>query len=858
LVIPIALACWGSVTLIVFAATTAQTFTATADSYVRQAYPDKNYGTAHRLRTGGTASAGDLQRAYLKFTVPPISGRVTKATLRLYVGKSNRTGLAVDQVTNDWTEAGITYHNAPSAGTTLGTTGALTADRRSSIPVTSVVTGAGTYSFVVSHPDGTQADVASRETSQPPQLVVETVPLPGSSSSTPVPGDATRPIRAAFYYPWFPETWGSVTNSFTNYQPTAGLYSSSDTAVIAAHVKAMRYAHLDAAISSWWGQGRHEENTRFPAQLRAADGTGFKWTLYYEKEGVGDPSVDELRGDLSYIKSHYAGDASYLKINNRPVIFVYGDGNDGCGMVDRWTTAAAGEFYLVLKVFPDFASCARQPDNWHQYGPAVAEDSQTGHSFAISPGFYKMGDSVRLSRDPDRFVQNVAHMVASKAPFQLVTTFNEWGEGTAVEPASEWASPSGFGIYLDILHNGIPAPGDPVASPDPSVTPQPDPSVTAQPEPSQPADTSPPSVPTALQASAISSSQVNLTWDASTDNVGVSGYQVLRNNQKIASVTTGLSFGDTALSASTAYTYALRAYDAAGNVSADSSPVTVTTPPAAPGPVPIGACGARPSAPSTYQHVIWIWMENHRYTDVIGTAQAPYLTGLATSCGTNPNYSSNGAPSLANYIAATSGSNQGIHDDAAPSSHNLTVDNIFRQVRAKGLTERSYQESMTTNCQLTSAGNYAVKHNPAAYYNGGSDRTACQANDVPMGTTSGGAFVHDLDNDSLPNFAFITPNLCNDTHDCSTPTGDNWLKSWMPKILASKAYQSGTTAILVVYDEYTPMPNVFIAPSVNPKTVSNATTSHFSLLRTTEEMLGIQTFLGGAATAASLRTMFNM
>ena len=50
------------------------------------------------------------------------------------------------------------------------------------------------------------------------------------------------------------------------------------------------------------------------------------------------------------------------------------------------------------------------------------------------------------------------HMVDSGEPLQLVTTFNEWGEGTAVEPAAEWSSPSGFGTYLDVLHAVLPAP----------------------------------------------------------------------------------------------------------------------------------------------------------------------------------------------------------------------------------------------------------------------------------------------------------------------------------------------------------------------------------------------------------------
>jgi hypothetical protein len=87
----------------------------------------------------------------------------------------------------------------------------------------------------------------------------------------------------------------------------------------------------------------------------------------------------------------------------------------------------------------------------------VAADHQAGYSYAISPGFWQQGQGVRLARDLARWEQNVRDMVASGAPWQVVTTFNEWGEGTSVESAVEWASPSGYGVYLDALHrNGQP------------------------------------------------------------------------------------------------------------------------------------------------------------------------------------------------------------------------------------------------------------------------------------------------------------------------------------------------------------------------------------------------------------------
>jgi hypothetical protein len=48
-------------------------------------------------------------------------------------------------------------------------------------------------------------------------------------------------------------------------------------------------------------------------------------------------------------------------------------------------------------------------------------------------------------------------MIGSGAPFQLITTFNEWGEGTSAESATEWQSASGYGAFLDALHtNGVP------------------------------------------------------------------------------------------------------------------------------------------------------------------------------------------------------------------------------------------------------------------------------------------------------------------------------------------------------------------------------------------------------------------
>lgn len=98
--------------------------------------------------------------------------------------------------------------------------------------------------------------------------------------------------------------------------------------------------------------------------------------------------------------------------------------------------------------------------------------------------------------------------------------------------------------------------------------------------PSSSIDTAPPSAPTSLTATAISPSQINLSWSASSDNVGVAGYKVYRGGTQIATTNqfTAQSYTDTSVTAGTTYVYTVAAYDAAGNVSTQSSQVSITTP----------------------------------------------------------------------------------------------------------------------------------------------------------------------------------------------------------------------------------------------------------------------------------------
>lgn len=291
-------------------------------------------------------------------------------------------------------------------------------------------------------------------------------------------------------------------------------------------------------------------------------------------------------------------------------------------------------------------------------------------------------------------------------------------------------------------------------------------------------------------------------------------------------------------------------------------------------------CGWRPSARGHYRHVVWIWMENHNYTSIVGApgsdvhANARFLNdAIAPRCGLATKYRAVTHPSLPNYIAATSGGLQGIQRNCVPGECATAVRSIFEQVTDAGRAWRSYAETMPRNCTRINAVTYAVRHNPAPYYT----RIArdCLRWDVPLGTITSGNLARALDRGTLPAFTFVTPDVCSDMHDCPVATGDAWLRRWLTRLVRSAAYQRGDTAIFIVWDEgeggggvdcttsteeHCHVPAFVIAPSVPRGARSDALYTHYSLLRTAEEMLGLRGRLGlaGAANTRSLRGAFRL
>ena len=326
-------------------------------------------------------------------------------------------------------------------------------------------------------------------------------------------------------------------------------------------------------------------------------------------------------------------------------------------------------------------------------------------------------------------------------------------------------------------------------------------------------DGSAPSVPGNVHASATSSTAATVTWSASSDNVGVTGYDVFRDGAKVQTVGgTTTTFQDTGLAASTTYVYTVDAFDAARNTSSQSTGASVTTP-AGGGGGGSGPCGTVAPSTSPYSHIVVIMDENLTVADwQAATKDAAFTHMLATDCRYESNAAGETHPSFPNYLAVMSGT---FNTCLACSS---SADNMFHQLGAAGMTWKDYNQSMPANCSgnVSSVSYYRDGHNPAYWFTDlgatskGGDGS-CAKNDVPADPN----LWSDIAADALPSFAWIAPDDCRDMHwmngPCETVTGqtkaqriaigDAYIAKIVNAIAATPSYQAGKTLVVVTWDE---------------------------------------------------------
>lgn len=277
-----------------------------------------------------------------------------------------------------------------------------------------------------------------------------------------------------------------------------------------------------------------------------------------------------------------------------------------------------------------------------------------------------------------------------------------------------------------------------------------------------------------------------------------------------------------------------------------------------------------PAALASIKTVFVIVMENHNWSDIKGSASAPYLNQLAAQGAHAENYVNvpGNHPSEPNYLWMTAGTNFGVTTDANPSTnHQSTHAHLAALLDKAHVTWKSYQEDITgTACPLTAHGLFAPKHDPFLFYddetgNRNPNDASCIAHNRPYTE-----LADDLASGSVARFNFITPNLCDDMHNdtgCAThdsiKNGDTWLASAVPQILASQAYQNGG-ALFITWDESEhgdfPIGMIALSPSAKPGYAANTKYTHSSFLRTLQEIFAVGPFLGDAAHATDLSDMF--
>lgn len=300
-----------------------------------------------------------------------------------------------------------------------------------------------------------------------------------------------------------------------------------------------------------------------------------------------------------------------------------------------------------------------------------------------------------------------------------------------------------------------------------------------------------------------------------------------------------------------------------GSVSSHSS-MPLPTP--APTPSPVSS-PTPPSATHTADHVVLVVLENHSFSQVIGSALMPYLNSLASQHSLAANYFGNTHPSIGNYFMLTTGQIVA-NDDGFTGT--VSDDNLVRALMGAGKSWKAYMESLpapgyTGNDVLP----YVKHHDPFTYFTDVLNSVAQTANIVPLSQ-----FAADLGSGSLPSFAFVIPNIQNDAHDCpgSAPAcadsdklaaADNWLKVNLDPLINSPAFANGV--LIITWDESDTadlahgggqVATVLVGAHVKSGFQSTAFYQHPSTLRLILDLLQVGDHPGASATAPGMGEFF--
>jgi hypothetical protein len=258
----------------------------------------------------------------------------------------------------------------------------------------------------------------------------------------------------------------------------------------------------------------------------------------------------------------------------------------------------------------------------------------------------------------------------------------------------------------------------------------------------------------------------------------------------------------------------------------------------------IGAtlCNAQLPRPD---HIVVVMFQNKGYTQIVGSGNAPYINSLLndTNAATLTQYYVLTHPSQPNYLMLYSGANQGVTSDDISPNTPFTTCNLGASLISGGFTFIGYSESMPSAGYLgTNTSLYYRKHNPWSNWQG------TQNNGVPPAVNQ--PFTSFPSNyNSLPDVCFVIPNIINCMHDGTIQQGDDWLRNNIdPYITWARTHNS---LLIVTFDEDNYNENnriltFFYGPMVKHGSYDRYL-NHYNLLRTLEDIYGVQT-CGGSAT----------
>jgi hypothetical protein len=276
----------------------------------------------------------------------------------------------------------------------------------------------------------------------------------------------------------------------------------------------------------------------------------------------------------------------------------------------------------------------------------------------------------------------------------------------------------------------------------------------------------------------------------------------------------------------------------------------------------LAGCGAKTRPPTqsvpppkaqlaggAHARIAVIVMENEEFGSIVGSSDAPYINRLARTYGLASQSYAISHPSLPNYLALTGGATFGINSDCTDC--NVSSPGIATQLDQAGTPWKAYMEDLPHPCFTGSdAANYAKKHDPFIYYDDVRGSPARCGRIVPLTRLAADERAH-----TLPSFSWISPNLCNDMHDCGTSTGDRFLARLVPPLLAAL----GPHGLLVLtWDEGSSddgccklargghIATILAGGAAARGARLTTPVDHYSVLQTIEDLLGLPRLRGAA------------